>query len=61
MSGTSTDGVDAVLADFANPSRPRLIKAAALGMPTDLRNSLLALNTPGNDELHRAAQASLAL
>ncbi len=61
MSGTSTDGVDAVLADFANPSQPKLIKAIALAMPPSLRTTLLALNTPGHNELHRAAEAGLAL
>lgn len=61
MSGTSTDGVDAVLADFATPAQPRLVKAVAVAMPTDLRNTLLALNTPGHNELHRASEASLEL
>lgn len=61
MSGTSTDGVDAVLADFSNPSQPKLIKAIALVMPPSLRTTLLTLNTPGDNELHRAAEAGLAL
>ncbi|MAK54359.1 MAG: anhydro-N-acetylmuramic acid kinase [Pusillimonas sp.] len=61
MSGTSTDGVDAVLANFANPLQPQVVSAVALAMPPTLRNTLLALNTPGENELHRAAEAGLAL
>jgi anhydro-N-acetylmuramic acid kinase len=61
MSGTSTDGVDAVLANFANPFQPRVVNAVALEMPMQLRHTLLALNTPGDNELHRAAEAGLAL
>ncbi|MBS0450741.1 MAG: anhydro-N-acetylmuramic acid kinase [Proteobacteria bacterium] len=61
MSGTSLDGVDAVLADFSNGAISVLGHAAA-PFPTSLRAELLALNTPGgNDELHRAALAANAL
>jgi anhydro-N-acetylmuramic acid kinase len=53
MSGTSLDGVDAVLFDGQ----------AVLGhvhapFPPALRDELLALNTPGDNELHRAALAA---
>lgn len=63
MSGTSIDGVDALLADFEPPRGGRL---AVLGhvhhpFPLPLREELLALNTPGRDELHRAALAANAL
>ncbi|MBE7939136.1 MULTISPECIES: anhydro-N-acetylmuramic acid kinase [Ramlibacter] len=60
MSGTSLDGVDAVLADFAQ-ALPRVLAHAALPLPADLRAQLLALNTSGPDELHRAALAANAL
>ena len=60
MSGTSLDGVDAVLADFSGP-RCQVLRHHALGFDPDLRSELLALNTSGADELHRAALAANAL
>lgn len=60
MSGTSLDGVDGVLADFSEP-RPRVIAYASQAFPAALRAELLALNTSGADELHRAALAGNAL
>ncbi len=60
MSGTSLDGVDGVLADFANDS---LIVVAHVSapLPPGLAQELLALNTPGVNELHRGALAANAL
>ena len=46
MSGTSADGVDAVLADFSGPAaRPRwrILASAATPYPPDLRRRLVAL------------------
>src|SRR5690606_28772609 len=60
MSGTSTDGVDGVLADLAGGAI-RTLASASLALPADLRRELLALNTPGPDELARAARAANAL
>ncbi|MEO5733923.1 MAG: anhydro-N-acetylmuramic acid kinase [Rubrivivax sp.] len=77
MSGTSLDGVDAVLA-WHGPDSPlpsmsnthsappgRQVPQAAhhlhLPMPADLRAELLALNRSGDDEIHRAALAANAL
>ncbi|MEI2418480.1 anhydro-N-acetylmuramic acid kinase [Orrella sp. JC864] len=60
MSGTSLDGVDGVLADFSG-ERPEVLAQASLAMPAALRAELLALNTPGHDELGRAALAANAL
>ena len=60
MSGTSLDGVDGVLADFSS-NAPLVIEHASSGFPADLRAGLLALNTSGPDELHRAALAANAL
>ena len=57
MSGTSIDGVDAVLAEFLPAKPPRLIAEASLPMPPGLRAEFLSLNTPGHDELARGAQA----
>jgi anhydro-N-acetylmuramic acid kinase len=60
MSGTSLDGVDGVLADFSS-DEPRVITHASAPMPAALGAELLALNTSGADELHRAALAGNAL
>src|SRR5512132_2430676 len=60
MSGTSLDGVDAVLADFSG--RPPRVRASAHHpFPAELRAELLALQYPGNDEIARAAAAGNAL
>ncbi len=54
MSGTSLDGVDAVLVDF-NSSDPKLIQTQFCPYDSELRKQLLALQQSGYDELHRAA------
>jgi len=60
MSGTSVDGVDAVLADFGAPSL-RTIAAAHVAFPASLRRELNSLQRSGPDEIHRAALAGNAL
>ncbi len=60
MSGTSLDGVDGVLADFAGP-RPQVLAHASQPLPMALRHELLALNSPTDNELHRAALAANGL
>jgi anhydro-N-acetylmuramic acid kinase len=60
MSGTSLDGVDGVLADIS-PGKLTVLAHADAPLPPDLRAELLALNTPGSNELHRAALAANAL
>lgn len=60
MSGTSLDGVDGVLADFAG-GRIAVAHHATAPFPAALRAELLALNTPGDNELHRAALAANGL
>jgi anhydro-N-acetylmuramic acid kinase len=55
MSGTSLDGIDAVLADFDSSSSPSLLHTCYRPYDSDLRNRLLALHLPGHDELHRAS------
>jgi len=60
MSGTSLDGVDAVLADLGG-SRPRLVARSHLPLEPALRAELLSLNAPGGNELERAASAGNAL
>ncbi len=60
MSGTSLDGVDGVLAEFDDLTlRPVGVRAHAhRGFAPDQAAELLALNTSGDDELHRAALAA---
>ena len=60
MSGTSLDGVDGVLADFSG-QRMVVQAHASTGFDAALRSELLALNSAGPDELHRAALAGNAL
>ncbi|MEO1766931.1 anhydro-N-acetylmuramic acid kinase [Thiobacter aerophilum] len=57
MSGTSLDGVDAVLGDFSH-TIPKTLGHVQLGFDPELREELLALNEPGPNELERAALAA---
>ena len=56
MSGTSLDGADGVLVDFSGGTL-RVVVAATEQFDNSFRAELLALNTPTDNELHRAAQA----
>jgi anhydro-N-acetylmuramic acid kinase len=60
MSGTSLDGVDGVLADFSH-AQPRVVAHHAQPFAPALKQELLALNTPSDNELHRAALAANGL
>ena len=63
MSGTSLDGVDGVLVDFIpDENAPlRVLAHAHRPFAAALADELLALNTPGPNELHRAALGGNAL
>ncbi|NBW68569.1 MAG: anhydro-N-acetylmuramic acid kinase [Betaproteobacteria bacterium] len=86
MSGTSLDGVDGVLVEFANedasiassssPTAPSLNESSpqrtsrlnlkvlahvALPFANDLKQTLFALNSPADNEIHRASLAANAL
>ena len=63
MSGTSADGVDAVVADFCENHSPpvTLLGSASLPMPTDLYHEILALNEPCPNELERSQVLGLGL
>ena len=61
MSGTSLDAVDAVVLRMHGPGQGKVVGGASLDIPPALRAELLALNTPGHDELGRAALASSQL
>jgi anhydro-N-acetylmuramic acid kinase len=60
MSGTSLDGIDAILADLSGAA-PKILARAHQSFDATLRAELLALNTPGANELERAALAANAL
>jgi anhydro-N-acetylmuramic acid kinase len=60
MSGTSLDGVDAVLAEFSMPT-PRVLAHAHRPFPKELRAELLALTSPGPNEIERSGAAAQRL
>ena len=60
MSGTSVDGVDAVLADFS-ADRPKVLAHVYQAFDADLRAQMLRLCTSGADEIELAGAASLRL
>ena len=60
MSGTSLDGVDAVLVDFS-AERPAVLGHSSGSFPEALKAELWALNVAGDNEVHRAALAANGL
>ena len=60
MSGTSLDGVDGVLVDLGD-SAVSVIGHVTADFPLALRAEFMALNTSGDDEIHRAALAANGL
>jgi len=60
MSGTSLDGVDAALVEFDDDGL-RVLGHAYRAFDPDLAVELLALNAPGENEIHRGALAANAL
>ncbi len=52
MSGTSLDALDAALVDFSD-QRPKLIATLSTEWPPSLKAQLLALCSPGNNEIQR--------
>jgi anhydro-N-acetylmuramic acid kinase len=61
MSGTSLDGVDGVLVEFNSLHAPAVRAHVHHGFSTELVSELLALNSAGDNELHRGALASNAV
>ena len=61
MSGTSLDGIDAVLAELGPDGETQLCGALSAPFAPPLRDALLALQTPGENEIHREHQAANAL
>jgi anhydro-N-acetylmuramic acid kinase len=61
MSGTSLDGIDAVLAELGPNGETQLRGAVSAPFAPLLRQALLALQTPGDNEIHREHLAANAL
>lgn len=55
MSGTSLDAIDVALIDFSQKPANRLVFAMNHPLPDNLRQDILALCQPGDNELHRMA------
>ncbi|WOT04367.1 anhydro-N-acetylmuramic acid kinase [Shewanella youngdeokensis] len=60
MSGTSMDGVDAVLVEFATHV-PTLVEHHSEAIPPPLLHNLHRLCLPGNDEINRLGQIDRAM
>ena len=52
MSGTSLDGVDAALLDFSD-GQAQIVATHSSALPSELKQQLLALCSPGDDEIRR--------
>jgi anhydro-N-acetylmuramic acid kinase len=61
MSGTSLDGIDAVLAKIDPDGQTCALEAVNTPFSPDLRASLFQLQSPGPNELHREKQAANSL
>ncbi|QKJ67666.1 anhydro-N-acetylmuramic acid kinase [Deefgea piscis] len=59
MTGTSLDGIDAVIVDMQD-STPRLIASLGAPLPPQLRAQLLQLQSASHDEIHLAQLAANA-
>ena len=60
MSGTSVDGLDIAVVDMST-GMPRIAESATVSLPEDLAAALVALNSPGDDEVDRAGTCDAAL
>ncbi len=61
MSGTSLDGIDAVLAELGPNGETQLLGAVSAPFAPPLREALLALQTSGDNEIHREHLAANTL
>jgi anhydro-N-acetylmuramic acid kinase len=60
MSGTSLDGIDAVVVDFAH-AKPKLVAHLYYPLDPDLRNAITSLRQPGFNEILRLAEMDVVL
>jgi len=61
MSGTSLDGIDAVLAKIGPNGEASALDAVSSPFSPELRKALFELQSPGQNELHREKQAGNTL
>ncbi|MFP8966682.1 anhydro-N-acetylmuramic acid kinase [Pokkaliibacter sp. CJK22405] len=64
MSGTSMDGIDAVLAEISSPNSPlaiRTVSTASAPFSAELYKTLDSLSRSGEDEIYRLGQADIHL
>lgn len=61
MSGTSLDAIDAVIVDFSDTRKPRLIASKPYPIPPNLKSELLALTQAGDNEIERMGRADRLL
>ena len=61
MSGTSVDGIDAVLLDVTDLNDPALIAHRTHAFPEELRQNILHLSTPGENEIDLAGRVHTEL
>jgi anhydro-N-acetylmuramic acid kinase len=61
MSGTSLDGIDAVLAKIGASGETSLLSSVSTAFSPELRKALVELQSPGLNEIHRENQAANAL
>ena len=61
MSGTSLDGIDAVLAKIGSNGETSALEAVSAPFSPELRKALFELQSPGPNELHREKQAGNTL
>ena len=57
MSGTSMDGADGVLVRFAQGAAPLVLADVHVPFDSALRDALFALQSPGDNEIHRESMA----
>lgn len=60
MSGTSVDGLDIAVVDMST-GVPRIAESTTVALPDDLAAALVALNSPGDNEIDRAGTCDAAL
>jgi anhydro-N-acetylmuramic acid kinase len=60
LSGTSADGIDVVLVDFAE-AKPRLVAARTYPMPDAVRSEVRALSIPTDNEIERLGRLDVTL
>jgi anhydro-N-acetylmuramic acid kinase len=61
MSGTSVDGIDAVLVAFDGHSHPTVLATHQHALPDDVRSAIQALMQPDSNELDREGELDMQL